>query len=136
MNRRTCLAVLCGAACDVGVAHSQEGAFVWRVADITAQVVRDSHLLKIGQYLELRQSLRSGESGWVEMKIDLPESWKVLRVATEGDSIAVVVEAGPTTFRLNRRNVGALSFRILDGNRKWTDSQLDSIWREMAMAKE
>lgn len=136
MNRRACLAVLCATICGVGVARSQEVSFVWRTADITAQVARDDHFLKIGQYLQLRQSLRSGESGWTQMKIDLPESWKVLRVATEGDSVAVTIESGPTKFKLNRQNVGALTFRILDGDRKWTDSQLENIWREIAIAKE
>jgi hypothetical protein len=122
--------------CGAGVVRSQENAFVWRTADITAQVARDDHHLKIGQYLQLRQSLRPGESAWTQMKIDLPENWKVLRVATEGESVAVTIESGPTKFKLNRQNVGALNFRILDGDRKWTDSQLESIWREIAIARE
>jgi hypothetical protein len=134
MNRRACAAFLCGAVLGPD-AYAQSNAFVWRAPDIDAQVVRDDRILMLGQFLRLRQSLRPGESGWTEMKVDLPEHWKVLRAASEGDSVLVVIEAGPTTFRLNRQNIGALTFRILDGGKRWSDVQLEQIWSEIALAK-
>lgn len=136
MNRRACLTVFFGASLGVDVARAQRSAFVWRPPDITARIVRDDGVLQMGQYLRLRQSVRPGESGWTEMKFDLPESWTVRKVAIEGDSVVLVIDPGPTTFKLNRQNVSALFFRILDGDKHWTDAQLEQIWREIAVVKE
>jgi hypothetical protein len=114
-------------------AASQAVNFVWRVSDISAEVVRDDTKLGIGQYLRLRQALRDRESGWTEMKIDLPETWQVLSATPKGEVVELAVVGG-RTFRLTRENVGELSFRILDGAKRRPDAQLEQLWNEIARA--
>jgi hypothetical protein len=108
--------------------------FLWRIADISASVVRDDEVLGIGQYLLLEQALRPGESGWMEMKLDLPEHWQVTKVAMEGEAVLVHVEREPRPFALTRENVAMLGARLLDGTWRMADVQLESAWRAAAAA--
>ena len=112
------------------VRHRQ---FVWRTNDITASILRDDEHLKIGQFLNLDQRLRPNESGWTNMKINIPEHWIVRTVASGGDHITMTLLDG-TTFLLHRRNVGPLSVDILDGGDDKPDPQLEAIWRKYASA--
>jgi hypothetical protein len=132
MNCRRRLTMLAASLLTPLWATGQASEFVWRVSDISADIVRNDQVLGIGQYLRLRQSLQPRESGWTEMKIDLPENWQVLSAAAKGDAIEVVVANG-TVFRLTKTNVGELTFRILDGSRRRTDDQLERIWRDVAL---
>jgi len=105
--------------------------FVWRTNDITASILRDDEFLKIGQFLNLDQQLRPGESGWTNMKINIPEHWIVRAVAASNGRVTLTLLDG-STFQLHRRNVGPLSFDILDGGDKKPDPELEAIWRTYA----
>ena len=107
--------------------------FVWRTVDITASILRDDELLKIGQFLNLDQRLRPNESGWTKMKINIPECWIVRSVASSDGRVTLTLLDG-AVFQLNRRNVGRLSFDILDGGHDKSDLQLEAIWKKYASA--
>jgi hypothetical protein len=107
--------------------------FVWRTDDITASILRDDEHLKIGQFLNLDQRLRPNEGGWTNMKINIPEQWIVRDVASGGGRVTVTLLDG-TVFQLDRRNIGSLSFEILDGGDDKSDLQLEAIWRKYASA--
>jgi hypothetical protein len=111
----------------------RERHFVWRTADITASILRDDEYLKIGQFLNLNQRLRPNESGWTNMKINLPEHWIVRTVDSNHGRVTLTLLDG-AVFHLNRRNVGPLSFDILDGGGDKSDMQLEAIWRKYASA--
>jgi hypothetical protein len=113
---------------------AQSDGFLWRVTDITAEVARDDKALRIGQYLRLRQTLRAGESGWTEMKIDIPETWKVQTLSIDGERVVLVNEDG-SAYHLARENVGALSSKILMAGSHPDDNQLQRIWQELAPHK-
>ncbi|MFO1396508.1 MAG: hypothetical protein U1F48_05535 [Burkholderiales bacterium] len=107
--------------------------FVWRVADIAAEVRVDRGPLHLGQYLHLAQRLRKGETGWTEMRIDIPERWSVQEVAIRDDAVNVVLRDG-RRFRLDGKNVGALSFEILNDHVA-TDEALEAVWIRYAATK-
>jgi len=52
-------------------------AFVWRTDGMNASIRRDDEFLRIGQYLYLEQNLSPDDSGWTNMKINIPGHWKV-----------------------------------------------------------
>ena len=104
--------------------------FVWRTVDITASILRDDESLKIGQFLNLDQQLRPGENGWTNIRINIPEHWIVRAVAANNGRVTLTLLDG-STFQLHRRNVGPLSFDILDGGEK-ADPELEAIWRKYA----
>jgi len=105
--------------------------FVWRTDDITASILRDDENLKIGQFLNLDQRLKPNESGWTNMKINIPEQWIVRTVASDKGRITLTLLDG-AMFELNKRNVGPLSFDILDDGDDKPDWQLEAIWRKYA----
>jgi hypothetical protein len=107
--------------------------FVWRVFDISATIVRDDEHLKIGQFLNLEQRLRPGESGWTNMKINIPERWIVRAVVPSANGVTLTLLDG-TEFHLHRRNVGPLSFEILDGGDDKPDHDHELIWKKYAAA--
>lgn len=107
--------------------------FVWRTDDITASILRDDEFLKIGQFLNLDQRLRTDEGGWTNMKINIPEGWIVRNVAAGEGRVTLTLLDG-SVFQLHRRNVGALSFEILDGGIDKSDLDLDLIWKKYASA--
>lgn len=101
--------------------------FVWRTDSIRASVRRDPVTPLLGQFLLLEQSLEPGETGWVKMKIDLPESWKVGEVQVAAGKVALTLADG-TRFELTAENVSTLQFEILDGGPK-SDAAIDELWR-------
>ncbi len=106
--------------------------FIWRIDSISVAVEQWDTRFRIGQYLNLDQHLRPNESGWTNMKIDIPQSWKVQSFDLSGPPIVISLADG-THYYLNRRNVGRLSFDTLDGEKK-SDAELEAIWRRYALA--
>jgi hypothetical protein len=106
--------------------------FIWRVDSISISVEQWDARFRIGQYLNLDQQLRPKESGWTNMKIDIPKSWKVQSFEVSGSQLVISLADG-THYHLNRRNVGRLTFDILDGEKK-SDAELETIWRRYALA--
>jgi hypothetical protein len=47
--------------------------FIWRIDSISVTVEQWHARFRIGQYLNLDQRLRPNESGWTNMKIDIPQ---------------------------------------------------------------
>jgi len=66
------------------------------------------------------------------MKIDVPKAWKIQSFGVSGSRIVISLADG-THYYLNRRNVGRLTFDILDGEKK-SDAELEEIWRRYALA--
>jgi hypothetical protein len=114
-------------------ASAEQDLFTWRPADISASIVTDDRWLDIGHYVRLRQALRSDESGWREMKLDIPDDWWVAIVGAVGERVLLKVDGG-SSYALSKDNVGELSFRILDGGERHSDEDLGSIWRQLAAA--
>ena len=112
-------------------AYNRYRAFVWRTEDISASIERDDEFLKVGQYLNLNQHLAPEEQGWFSMKINIPESWTVTALIVANGSVKLDTE-NSGSFALNRRNVGKLSFAILDGGDNKPDDVLHSLWVEHA----
>ena len=106
--------------------------FIWRVESISVSVEQGDGRLRIGQYLNLDQHLRPKESGRTNMKIDVPKAWKIQSFGVSGSRIVISLADG-THYYLNRRNVGRLTFDILDGEKK-SDAELEEIWRRYALA--
>ncbi len=105
--------------------------FVWRTDSIRAVVQRDPMTPLLGQFLLLEQSLEPGETGWVKLKIDLPESWEVGEVKVAAGKVALTRTDG-TRFELTAENVSTLQFEILDGGPK-SDAAIDELWRKHAL---
>lgn len=105
-------------------------AFLWRAESITARILRDDDVLKIGQYLNLDQKLQTHDSGWTNLKLDIPEHWTVQSIDAVAEGIILKLESGEQFF-LNQTNVERLSFRLLDGGAK-TDAQLERLWQAHA----
>ena len=106
-------------------------AFVWRTDAMTASIRRDDEFLKLGQYLYLEQNLSTDEFGWINMKINIPENWKVQDVEV-GDGQVRLETDSSGSFGLTRENVGKLSFEILDGGDEQSNDYLQSIWTKHA----
>ncbi len=128
--RKGALACLLLAILTASAAAPADG-FVWRTDSIRASVRRDPVTPLLGQFLLLEQSLEPGETGWVKLKIDLPESWKVGEVQVAAGKVALTLADG-TRFELTAENVSTLQFEILDGGPK-SDAAIDELWREHAL---
>src|SRR5689334_13985626 len=98
----------------------------WPQHSIRASVLRDDTHLKIGQFLQLDRQLNKGESGWKQMRIDLPDRWRVKHVQVEQTGFAIFLDED-RVFRVSREQIGDLSFRILDGGIKAED-ELKKLW--------
>ena len=59
----------------------QTAEFTWRTDNIRALIQRDDKFLRTGQYLHLNQTLAPGETGWVNMKLNIPQHWNVQNVS-------------------------------------------------------
>lgn len=105
--------------------------FVWRTDSIRATVKRDPVTPLLGQFLLLEQSLEPGETGWVQLKIDLPESWEVGEVRVAAGKVTLTRTDG-TRFELTAENVSNLQFEIRDGGPK-SDAVIDELWRKHAL---
>ena len=106
-------------------------AFIWRTEAITASIRRDDEFLRIGQYLYLEQDPSPDETGWLSMKINIPEHWQVQSVLV-GDGLVRLETESSGSFCLTRENVGKLSYEILDGGDDKSDDDLQSIWMRHA----
>lgn len=107
--------------------------FLWRPESITAAVLQDNEFLRIGQYLELRQSLHEGEVSWTMMKLDLPDTWKVEGIRTSHEAV-ILKTADGETYRLDRENITKLDWALLDGGLK-SDAEVLRLWREHALVE-
>jgi hypothetical protein len=101
--------------------------FLWRTEDMTAEVRSDNQHLRSGLYLHIEQRLKPSESGWTEMKIDLPNNWTGVTVSISKGSIWLSLPNG-SRFQLHKDNVGTLSFAILDGGPGKPDRVLEQLW--------
>lgn len=113
-------------------AYAQDG-FVWRSSTISISLARDDKFLKIGQFLLLKNKLKKGENGWTEMKIDLPDTWKIERLKFDGSSI-VFTNQQKERFRIAPPKLNEMDFEILNGGDK-NDKELERIWRKYAKAR-
>lgn len=105
--------------------------FVWRTEAISASVELDKKFLKLGKYLHLRQSLSSGEPGWTEMKLNVPDSWDVERIVIK-DGVVRIDTKESGSYGLTRDNVGTLSLALWSGSENRSEDQLGRAWRECA----
>ena len=112
--------------------NSQEKTrILWRPDSIFYAIEKDDQYLKIGQYLQLNQKLKSGESGWAESRIDLPDSWSIPFVKFNQVGELLLQTKEGTTYFLSPINFGQIRFEILDKGKK-TEGELISIWNKLA----
>src|SRR5215218_8394079 len=78
-----------------------------------ASIRRDDVFKRIGQYLFLEEPEGKGDRV-VSAVLDIPEHWRVQSVRVSKEGVTLTCEGG-ARYRLTRRNVGPLSFAILDG---------------------
>ncbi len=109
--------------------------FVWRTGDIAASIRQHDPAFYTGRYLNLDQTLREGESGWVNSKIDIPESWDVRSIEMDSSRIVLTLADG-RRYALGRRNVGRLSSDILSGGVNKADEELQRIWDRYARLRQ
>jgi len=107
--------------------------FLWRTESIQASVQRADNIV-FGQYLNLDQELRQGEGGWTNVKIDLPDYWRVGAVLIDHDRVRLTLEDG-SRYSVGRDNIGQLSFEILDGGPGKSDEILEKIWNRHALER-
>jgi hypothetical protein len=112
---------------------SDENDFLWRTESIRAAVLRDDAAF-FGQFLNLDQELRPGESGWTNMKISMPGYWRVESVLARDSRILLALSDG-TQYALNRENVGELSYHVSNGGPGKSDEILERIWNEYARTR-
>lgn len=125
---RTVLVLVISIWCCASV-NAQEG-FIWRPSAISISLDRDDRFLNIGQYILLKNKLKKGEYGWVEIKIDLPDTWKIEGLKLEGNSIVFTNEQ-KERFRIAPPKLNEMDFEILNGGDK-PDRELERIWRKYA----
>ena len=101
--------------------------FIWRTENITALVEPANAGLGGKRHLLLDQHLKPHEGGWTQMRIAIPDDWEVAQLLVGGGRVVVTLVDG-TTYRLDRRNIGKLTFAILDGGQK-PSRELAGIWR-------
>lgn len=106
-------------------------AFFWRTDAMIASIRRDDEFLRIGQYLYLEQNLSPDDSGWINMKINIPEHWKVQIVEVGDGQVRLETEASGS-FSLTRENAGKLFCELLDGGNDKSNDHLQSIWTKHA----
>lgn len=128
---RTVLMFIFLICCCVSV-YAQEG-FIWRPSTILLSLERDEKFHKIGQFLLLKNKLKKNEYGWTEMKIDLPDTWKIEGLKFDGDSI-VFTNQQKERFRIAPPKLNDLDFEILNGGDK-PDRELERIWRKFAKVR-
>jgi hypothetical protein len=105
---------------------------VWHVEAITFALEKYDALRNLSQHLVLNQALRPGETGWVEMNIDLPNSWVVSNLSMRDGRIDFTADG--SRFRVGPENLGKLVFAILDGApRRRPDEELARLWRAYAL---
>ncbi len=105
--------------------------FIWRTDLMTASIRRDDELLKIGQHLYLEQKLAPEDTGWLDMKLNIPEHWDVQSVAVKEGMVRLDTNSSGA-YRLTRENVGELSFELLDGGDDQSNDQLQAVWTRHA----
>ena len=104
---------------------------VWRPEAITFSLESHDPSGRRSQHLVLNQMLSPGATGWVQMKLDLPNSWKVSSLAMRDGAIEFAADS--RRFRIGPDNIGSLSFAILDGApKRRPDSELARIWLKFA----
>jgi len=109
--------------------HSGEKSqILWRPDSIQYSIKVDTEYLKIGKYLQLKQGLKKGESGWTQSKEDIPDSWEIDSIAFFRDELRMK-ERSRGWYYLSPDNYGTVSSRILNGGKK-TDDELEKIWDE------
>lgn len=102
---------------------------LWKPEEISFEIKQSHPLVGKGYVLELNQTLDSGEAGWKQSRIDIPESWKTAEL--EMKTGKVLIKTKEKTYYVDAKNKGKLSFAILDGGKK-TDEQLILIWAKYA----
>lgn len=105
--------------------------FVWKVNNIAAEIRNDSEYLMIGNYLELNQTLNVGEYGWTHSKLNIPDTWHVIEITKDSESIYINTE-GHGKFILNSSNYGDLSSELLDVEDEQNSQELENVWTECA----
>jgi hypothetical protein len=109
------------------VSNSDAVEFTWEAGNVSAKVVVDTDILKIGQYLYITHD-DGGREEWNMAKLDLPESWKMKSVKVDGKAILVTTESHGR-FRITPENLGALRKELLKNKREVTEEKLQEIWR-------
>lgn len=127
------LLLLAGASIFWAARRRTRNKFLWRAESIGASVQIADNIV-FGQFLNLDQQLRQGESGWTNMKIDVPDYWRVESVVVSGDRVRLTLEDG-TRYSLGPDNIGLLSFEVLDGGPGKSDEILEKIWNERALER-
>jgi hypothetical protein len=107
--------------------------FLWRTVSIQASIQRADNIV-FGQYLNLDQQLRHGEGGWTNMKIDVPDYWRVGTVLVDHDRVRLTLEDG-SRYSVGRDNIGKLTFEVLDGGPGKSDEILEKIWNQHALER-
>lgn len=100
----------------------------WPTESVRLTVRRDDTFLKIGQLLQLDRTMKQNETGWSQMRLDLPDKWKIAAAEVQKDGFRLVLEDG-RVFRVPNGEIGRLSFRLLDGGDK-KDSEVAKIWAD------
>lgn len=98
---------------------------LWKPDNISFELKQAHKLLGVGLILEINQTLKPGEFGWKQSRIDVPETWE--RAVLDMRQGTIYITVGEREFYLNAKNKGDLSFEILNGGNK-TDKQLQRIW--------
>ncbi|SMR82431.1 SMI1 / KNR4 family (SUKH-1) [Aliiroseovarius halocynthiae] len=104
---------------------------IWHADSINAHIQRDDEFLRIGQYLHLSQTLSPTETGWLNMKLSIPEHWSVHSITLRNGVVCLQTDnAG--MYCLTRDNVGGLSFELLEGGHDNSDDLLQAVWSKHA----
>ena len=105
--------------------------FVWRPELMTATIKRDDEFLRIGQYLHLEQNLPSGEAGWLDTKINVPEHWDVQKIEVRDGAVRIdTAESG--SFCVTEENAGVLFLVLSPSAADRPDYMLQVLWVEHA----
>jgi hypothetical protein len=101
-------------------------AIEWSQAAIRASVYRDSSKSKSRVFLQFDRETKNPQAAWRELRMELPEFWKIAKVQVEEDGFSITLADG-RWFWVRHYDIGALyrSLTLSAANQ----TSLEEIWK-------
>jgi hypothetical protein len=111
------------------ISTSEKKEYLWKPEAISFELKQADKLVGTGLMLELNQTLAEGETGWIQSRLNVPESWKNATLKMKDGKIQINVN--DKDYYIGKENEGKISFEILNAG-KVSDEELDAIWNKYA----
>jgi len=105
--------------------ESSEAQSPWSPESISFELKKTGNIFKYELYLEVNQNPGGGETGWSQLKFQVPKKWKSASISVEKGKIQIRVRK--KKYSIDENNHGKLTFELLNG-RSIPEKELDGIW--------